>query len=62
MSKGKRRRQKYTIASAVSQLVVRLPWAWGRQPASQISNLFSFLPCAADLFMQVLFKAAAHHL
>lgn len=62
VSKGKRWRQKYTTAFACSHLAAALLWAWGLQAASQISSLISLLPCAADLFMQVLSEVAAHHL
>lgn len=62
VSKGKRWRQKHTIAFACSHLAATLLWAWGLQAASQISSLISLLLCAADLFMQVLSEAAAHHL
>lgn len=55
-------RDKSKITSACSHLAVTLPWAREVQADSQISSFISLLPSDADLFMQVLFEAAALHL
>lgn len=57
-----KRREKSKITSVCSHLAVTLLWAWEVQADSQILSFISLLPSDADLFMQVLFEAAAHHL
>lgn len=57
-----KRREKSKTTSACSHLAVTLPWVWEVQADSQILSFISLLPSDADLFMQVPFEAAAHHL